>query len=117
MAPAPQPAAAKAEKPPAKPAVAQAKVEPAKVEPAASSQGHAGQWIVQLSANKDRDQASKSAKDLTAKGYPAFVLDPAPGAPAIYRVQVGGYSQRDAAEQIAKKLEHDEHFKPYVRSR
>lgn len=117
MAPAPQPAAAKAEKPPAKPAVAQAKVEPAKVEPAASSQGHAGQWIVQLSANKDRDQAAKSAKDLTAKGYPAFVLDPSPGAPAIYRVQVGGYSQRDAAEQIAKKLEHDEHFKPYVRSR
>ncbi len=111
MAPAPQPAAAKPEKPVAKPAVTQAKVEPT------ASQGHAGQWIVQLSANKDRDQASKSAKDLTAKGYPAFVLDPAPGAPAIYRVQVGGYSQRDAAEQIAKKLEHDEHFKPYVRSR
>lgn len=111
MAPAPQPAAAKAEKPAAKPAVAQAKAEPT------ASLGHPGKWIVQLSANKDRDQAAKSAKDLTAKGYPAFVLDPSPDAPAYYRVQVGGYSQRDAAEQVAKKLEHDEHFKPYVKSR
>jgi hypothetical protein len=83
--------------------------------PAAS--GRPGAWIVQLSANKDRGQAVSLARDLSAKGYPAFVLDPAPGAPAIFRVQVGGYPDADKANQAARKLEKEEHFKPYVRSR
>jgi cell division septation protein DedD len=82
-----------------------------------ASQGRPGPWIVQLSANKDRDQAAKAARALVAKGYPAFVLDPAPGAPLIYRVQVGGYPDRDKADQAAKLLERNEHFNPYVRSR
>ena len=76
-----------------------------------------GAWIVQLSANKDRGVAANTARDLVAKGYPAFVLDPAPGAPVIYRVQVGGYPDRDKADQAARRLEKEEHFKPYVRSR
>ena len=88
--------------------------------PAQAASGAAsrpGAWIVQLSANKDRTQASSVARELVAKGYPAFVLDPAPGAPAIYRVQVGGYPDRDKADQAARRLEKEEHFKPYVRSR
>jgi cell division septation protein DedD len=84
---------------------------------ASGSAGRPGAWIVQLSANKDRTQAASVARDLVAKGYPAFVLDPAPGAPAIYRVQVGGYPDRDKADQAARQLEKEEHFKPYVRSR
>jgi cell division septation protein DedD len=92
---------------------------PIKAEPAAAAAplGRAGQWVVQLSAIKDRGQAVTQARELVAKGYPAFVLDPAPGAPPIYRVQVGGYPDRDKADQAARKLEKDEHYKPYVRSR
>ena len=48
---------------------------------------------------------------------PAFIVDPAPGAPVIYRVQVGGYPDRDKADQAAHRLEKEEHYKPYVRSR
>jgi cell division septation protein DedD len=90
---------------------------PAPVAAAAAPQGRGGQWIVQLSAIKDRGQAIALARDLVAKGYPAFVLDPSPGAPPIYRVQVGGYADRDKADQAAHRLEKEEHYKPYVRSR
>lgn len=95
------------------PVAAQPKPEPA----AAVPQGRPGLWIVQLSANKDRAAALNVARELVGKGYPAFVLDPAAGAPPIYRVQVGGYPDRDKADQAARKLEKDEHYKPYVRSR
>ena len=76
-----------------------------------------GAWIVQVISLQDRGAAATIAKRLTGKGYPAFVLDPAPGAPAIYRVQVGGYPDRRDAEQASRRLEKDEQFKPLVRSR
>src|SRR6187549_2466756 len=54
---------------------------PAKAEPAAAPQstGRAGGWIVQITALQDRAACATIAQRLTAKGYPAFVLDPAPG--------------------------------------
>lgn len=76
-----------------------------------------GAWIVQVISLQDRGAAAAIAARLTGKGYPAFVLDPAPGAPAIYRVQVGGYPDRRDAEQASRRLEKDEQFKPLVRSR
>ena len=108
--------------PAAPPAAAETKApapKPADSRPAAPAGdgGRPGAWIVQLSANKDRATAANIARDLTSKGYPAFVLDPAPGAPVIYRVQVGGYPDRDKADLAARRLEKDEHFKPYVRAR
>src|SRR5262249_55405586 len=85
--------------------------------PAAASTGRAGTWIVQLSALQDRKAAASIVQQLASKGYPAFVLDPAPGSPAIYRVQVGGYPERSGAEQASRRLEKEERFKGYVRSR
>jgi cell division septation protein DedD len=95
-----------------------AKTSPAPVavaEPVGTSRP--GSWIVQVAAIQDRGEAAKIARGLSGKGYPAFVLDPAAGAPVIYRVQVGGYPDRDKAEQAARRLEKEERFKPYVRSR
>jgi cell division septation protein DedD len=117
--PAPRPAPEqKADaKPAAPPAAAPPKPEPAAALGGPAPQGRPGAWIVQLSANKDRAAAVTVARELAAKGYPAFVLDPTAGAPVIYRVQVGGYADRDTADQAARKLEKDEHYKPYVRSR
>ena len=47
------------------------------------------------------------------EGYPAFVLDPAPGAPPIYpRAGRAAISDRDEAEQVARRLEKEEQFKP-----
>ena len=85
--------------------------------PAAQSGGRPGGWIVQLMALKDRSECVNLAQRLVSKGYPAFVLDPAPGSPAIYRVQVGGYPDRDKADQAARRLEKEEQYKTYVRSR
>lgn len=76
----------------------------------------AGNWVVQVHALKDRGAAEGIARSLIAKGYPAFVLDPDPGAPAIYRVQVGRYPDRHDAEQVARKLEASEHYKPIIHS-
>lgn len=91
---------------------------PAPQAAAASQNGsRPGAWIVQVISLQDRGAAATIAKRLTGKGYPAFVLDPAPGAPAIYRVQVGGYPDRRDAEQASRRLEKDEQFKPLVRSR
>lgn len=100
-------AAARQATPPPPPAAA--------LEPAGTSRP--GAWVVQLTALQDRSEAANIARRLTSKGYPAFVLDPAAGAPAIYRVQVGGYPDRDKADQAARRLEKEEHYKPYVRSR
>ncbi len=84
---------------------------------AAQSAGTPGGWIVQITALQDRAACAAIAQRLSNKGYPAFVLDPAPGSPRIYRVQVGGYPDRDKAEHAARRLATEEQFKTYVRSR
>jgi type IV secretory pathway VirB10-like protein len=107
----PKASPSRVEPPAVKPA---AKVEPAGPPP---STGRPGGWIVQITALQDRGACATIAQRLASKGYPAFVLDPAPGSPKIYRVQVGGYADRDKAEQAARKLAAEEQFKTYVRSR
>jgi DedD protein len=84
---------------------------------ATQSAGRPGTWIVQLTALQDRSAAAALARRLAGRGYPAFVQDPAPGSPPLYRVQVGGYPDRPAAEQTARRLEKEEQFKAYVRAR
>ena len=79
--------------------------------------GQSGAWVVQLVALKDRSEAAAVAKRLAGKGYPAFVLDPTGGAPVIYRVQVGGYPDRDHADQAARRIAKEENMQGYVRSR
>jgi cell division septation protein DedD len=103
---------------PASPATQAASKQAPRVEaPAAQNTGRPGGWIVQLMALQDRSACSTLADRLAAKGYPAFVLDPAPGSPKIFRVQVGGFPDRDKADQAARRLEKEEQLKPYVRSR
>ena len=111
-APKADPPAPKAQQPPkaADTAKASAAAAPA-------STGRPGQWIVQVISLQDRAAAARMATRLSGKGYPAFVLDPSPGAPRIFRVQVGGYADKNEAEQAARRLEKDEQLKPLVRSR
>lgn len=91
----------------------------AKPEPPAAAPGGArpGAWIVQLTALRDRAACDTLVRRLASKGYPAFVLDPSPGSPPLYRVQVGGYPDRAKADEAARRLEKEEQLKPYVRSR
>jgi cell division septation protein DedD len=76
--------------------------------------GEAG-WVVQLAALRDRAAADVIVRRLTGKGYPAFLVPPAAGAPAPgYRVRVGRYPDRREAERIARRLEREEQFRPFI---
>ena len=46
-------------------------------------------FAVQVAALNSRDEADEMARRLTSKGYLAFVLAPASGASAVYRVRLG----------------------------
>ena len=73
-----------------------------------------GNWVVQVTALKDRAAAGAIAQRLVKSGYAAFVLDPAAGSPVIYRVQVGRFGDRSEADQVKRRLEKDDQYKPYV---
>lgn len=88
---------------------------PAREPAAASAATEKDGWVVQVAALRDRDAALAIVKRLTAKGYPAFVLDPTPGSPApVHRVRVGRYADRAEAERVSRRLEREEQFKPLI---
>lgn len=73
-----------------------------------------GTWVVQVHALRDRGVADALVRRLAGKGYPAFLVTPPAGAPAIYRVQVGRFTDRAEAEQVVLRLKKEEQFKPWV---
>ena len=75
----------------------------------------AASFVVQVTALRGGDEAHDVAAGLVERGYPAFVVDPAPGAPvAVYRVRVGPYPDRGEAETVRYRLETEEQFKPWL---
>ena len=87
--------------------------------PANRSAGPTGRpehgFTVQVVALPDRDMAQQMADHLVAKGFPAFVADPARGAAvAMYRVRVGRYAEHRVAERMKRRLETEEHFQPWI---
>lgn len=72
-------------------------------------------FTVQVTALRGRSDAEAIREQLTRKGYPAYVLEPAPDAPAaVFRVRVGRYADRAEAEEIRRRLEQEEQFKPWI---
>ena len=72
-------------------------------------------FFLQVTALRGGVEAREVAALLAAKGYPAFVVDPAPAAlGAMYRVRVGPYTERAVAEETRRRLETEERFKPWV---
>ena len=83
--------------------------------PRVAAPGARNTWVVQIVALRDRGAASSIVQRLSGKGYPAFVVNPAGGAAApVFKVQVGRYADRNDAEQVARRLEREEQFKPWV---
>jgi len=68
-----------------------------------------------VSALQNRGAASNVVRKLIAKGYPAFLLTPPAGTPQIFRVQIGKYSDRREAEQVARRIEKEEQFKADIK--
>ena len=87
---------------------------PAAPEPAPPSAVTSGGFAVQITALRDRGEADAVVKRLAGKGYPAFIVNPLPGKPPVYRVQVGRYKERAEADRIASKLQKEEQFSPWV---
>ncbi|CAN5837149.1 hypothetical protein BH18ACI5_BH18ACI5_08480 [soil metagenome] len=77
--------------------------------------GRPGTWVLQVSALQNRAAASNIVRRLISKGYPAFLSASAPGTTQIFRVQIGKYADRREAEQIARRLEKEEQFKPDIK--
>ncbi|HXG88693.1 MAG TPA: SPOR domain-containing protein [Vicinamibacterales bacterium] len=104
--PAPTPAPAPAAPPAAPAPTTNAPVTPA--EPVGAG------FAIQLAALSQRDEAQGIARRLTGKGYPAYVLAPDAGAPAVFRVRVGKFKDRREAETVKTRLEKEEQFKPWI---
>jgi len=95
----------KAEKPPV--------VAPATKTADASEPKGAG-FVVQVASLKSRGEADAIAKRLSSKGFPSFVTTPGSSGPKVFRVRVGKYADRREAETVARKLEKEEQFKPWI---
>ena len=103
--PAPAGAASKANRPPA--------VQPA-ANPVSSEEPKGDGFVVQVASLRSRDDADAIARRLSAKGFPSFVTTPASSGPRVFRVRVGKYPERSEAETIARRLEKEEQFKPWI---
>ena len=109
--------APRAEAPPPRAAAAEPPPAPATPPPAEANvptSGRAGTWFLQVTALKNRPAAADTVRKLIAKGYPAYLENPAAGEP-IYRVRIGRYRNRDEAEQVARRLQKEEQFTPDIR--
>jgi cell division septation protein DedD len=80
----------------------------------ASSEPAGTGYAIQVAALRSRNEADVIVKRLASKGYPAYVVAPAPGAPSVYRVRVGKYKDRREADTVAARLTKEEQFKPWV---
>jgi DedD protein len=90
---------------------------PAAAAPAAASvtsePGGTG-FAIQVAALRERQEADTIVKRLAGKGYPAYVVSPAKGAPSVFRVRVGKFKERREADTVAARLQKEEQFKPWI---
>jgi cell division septation protein DedD len=71
-------------------------------------------FSIQLAALAKRDEAEGIVRRLTGKGYSAYLIAPAAGAPTVYRVRVGKFKERREAESVSARLQKEEQFKPWI---
>lgn len=69
---------------------------------------------IQVSAFRERREADALATRLLAKGFTAYVVAPAAGAPSLYRVRVGKFRDRAEAGRMAERLKKEEQFDPWI---
>ena len=89
--------------------------EPKKPAPAAADPTPSGPgYALQIAALRERGEADAIAGRLASKGYAAYVMAPANGAPPIFRVRIGKFKTRREAETMAAKLQKEEQFTPWI---
>jgi cell division septation protein DedD len=112
----PQAAAAPRPSPPAPaPPAAAPPAASATAPPAATTPVRQGTWAVQVIATRDPEVASAVVTRLSAKGYPAFLVNPPKGAAqAYYKVHVGRYNDRSEAERVSLRIKKEEQFQSWI---
>lgn len=82
--------------------------------PAASTSP--GDYTVQITAVKSREEADAVVRHLKAKGYDAFVVVPEAGDRlGVFRVRVGSFKDKRQADILAQRLLSEEkRYKPWV---
>jgi cell division septation protein DedD len=71
-------------------------------------------FAIQVAALRERSEADAIVTRLASKGYSAYVVPPAKGAPSVFRVRVGKFKERREADAAAARLQKEEQFKPWV---
>jgi DedD protein len=113
-APAPAPAPASATNPVASPTpnnIAAAPARPAPVAepaphiaPATNQRAERGTFVVQLGSFRSKENADGLVRDMSAKGFAAFVAPITSNGHELYRVRVGPTRDRASAEALAAEL-------------
>jgi cell division septation protein DedD len=82
--------------------------------PAPAKAARGSGFVVQVSAVKGQAEADTIRRRLEGKGYPAYIEGTGSGRSAVFRVRVGRYDSRKAAESIAARLQREERFKTWI---
>lgn len=73
-----------------------------------------GEYTVQVAAMSERGSASAIAQQLTDRGFAAYVLEPITGGLRLFRVRVGRFTEREAAQELADRLLQQEGMQAFV---
>jgi DedD protein len=106
--------AAKASPAPPVPTAAAAKVAADRPSPGIPTEPRGNGYSIQVTALAGRDEAEVIVKRLAGKGYSAYLIAPQAGQPPMFRVRVGKFPDRAAAERVATRLQREEQFKPWI---
>lgn len=90
--------------------------EPTSVTPAPSPlpPGSEGGFVVQVFSGRDEDQAKKVVETLEADGYDVFLSPVRVGTQMRYRVRIGPYAQRSAAEEAERVVKRKYRYETWV---
>jgi hypothetical protein len=85
-------------------------IAPAPAAHAASGSG----FSIQVAAVHGRDEADRMAAKLVQAGYSSYVVSGDGASAGFYRVRVGAFADRQAAEDVARKIELAQGVKPWI---
>jgi len=87
---------------------------PVTAKPVASSAPVGPGLEIQVAAFRERPDAEALASRLTGNGYAAYIVDPAAGAPVLYRVRVGKFGEPREADRVVARLKKEEKLDPWI---
>jgi hypothetical protein len=71
-------------------------------------------FAIQVAAVRERDEADRIVARLVNQGYSGYLVRGQGAAADFYRVRVGAFKDRQAAEEVAVRLERAEGVKPWI---